>query len=108
NDANYIKPLARFRRSQRQRPLQCMQSVVRIISNENYAAQRFWVRHRFGEKHYRAGRFSHKTARDVAQKRMQHHFLLKSASDYHVDPLTIERAQNGFSWVSFSLFIMNH
>ena len=75
NDANHIKPLARFGCSKRQRCFQSLQSVAGIIGNENDPAQRFGFRRWFGEKHNRARRFSHKATRDIAEKRMQHHLF---------------------------------
>src|SRR5206468_2948086 len=100
-----IKPLAGFPCGEWQCGFQCAQSMLGIIGNKNDSAQRFWLRFRLGEEHDRTAGFTHKAARDIAKKWMQHDLLFERAGDDHVDLLPAERAENGFGWVA--CFVMN-
>src|SRR4030095_10125244 len=76
-----------------------------MIGNENDLPQWFrfniWVR----EKHHLAGGFSHKAARDIAKKWMEHDFLFERAGNNHVDLVAVDHAENSLGWIA--VFVMN-
>jgi hypothetical protein len=57
------------------------------------------------EKYDPAGSFSHKAARDIAKKSVQHDFFFERAGNNQVDLLAVEHAEDGLGWIA--VFVMN-